>query len=206
MVSYFTFIATLIILAILVIILLLLQRGIIKNREEKIIKLSEKLIDTLRLATTDDLTGIYNRRHIIERLKEETERAIRYCHTIHILFIDVNNFKVANDKYGHDLGDKILKKIAKILRKYDICGRYGGDEFVVILPETEKSQAYIVAERISADVEKMAKELINEINIGVSIGISSYTGNKNSDITVENLLKKADEAMYKLKRAQKAGA
>lgn len=211
MISYFTFILVMVIFLILALILLRVQRmaaeQAIKKYEEDIKFLREQFNAMEEKATIDELTGIHNRRYIIKRLKEEMERAVRYQHPLQILFLDVNNFKAANDTYGHNLGDEILKKIAKILRSYDICGRYGGDEFVVILPETEKSRAYVVAGRIMADVEKLAKQLVPKINMGISAGISSYPGDKKDDISVENLLKEADEAMYKQKRAaQKARA
>ena len=107
---------------------------------------------TQRLAITDGLTGLYNRRHFFVKAQEEYERALRYNHPLSILMIDVDHFKHVNDEHGHQTGDLVLKQVAescrKALRQVDIIGRYGGEELVVLMPETAQDAALQAAERL----------------------------------------------------------
>ena len=106
-----------------------------------------------RLATTDSLTGVWNRRYLEESLHKEKERSERFGHPFSLLILDVDNLKFLNDTYGHLFGDEVIKTIARTIksscRKIDIIGRYGGDEFAVILPETNKEGAIKVSEKSS---------------------------------------------------------
>lgn len=146
---------------------------------------------------TDPLTGLMNRRGLDKRLIEEIARAQRYRHALSILIIDLDDFKRINDQFGHLAGDDVLRDIAKTIdqqiRSIDIAGRFGGEEFLVILPETEKSGAGIVAERIRASVETQG-------DITTSIGLAELG---HGATTAEELIGLADSALYAAKRAGK---
>ena len=142
--------------------------------KDNVIKNLIKEIDTLNAQSTiDALTGLYNVRFFNKVIDEEVERAIRYNYNMSIMFMDLDHFKNVNDIYGHDCGNFILHEIGKllnnssdnisILRKSDIAIRYGGEEFLVICPNTKKEQAYILAERIRKTIEK--KSFFYEKNI-----------------------------------------
>jgi diguanylate cyclase (GGDEF)-like protein len=146
------------------------------------------------LSITDDLTGIYNRRHFYEKLSEMTARAKRYKLPLSLLMFDVDHFKAYNDTHGHLTGNRVLERVGRIvseeIREVDWGFRYGGDEFTVILPETSKKDATIVAERIRKAFEKSKFD-----ETTLSIGVAQYDLENNLDI----LIKHADESMYKAK-------
>lgn len=157
------------------------------------------------LVITDELTGLSNHRHFYERLKEELERAARYHHCCSLLIIDVDDFKRINDTYGHPAGDAALKKIAQAmqaaLRATDLCARYGGDEFMVILPETTKEAARNVAEHLRAAVEGLHFQAAgNEVPLSLSIGTATFPEDA-ADLTA--LIAAADGALYQSKRLGK---
>jgi diguanylate cyclase (GGDEF)-like protein len=143
----------------------------------------------------DELTGLFNRRHFEERLKEEVSRHSRYGDVFSIFMIDLDNFKTYNDVYGHPAGDMLLGQIGKIIkssiRDADQAFRYGGDEFVVILPHTAKDDAYVVAERvreqIAGDMKKKA------FSVTCSIGLASYPAD---GVISGELVTGADTALY----------
>ncbi len=154
------------------------------------------------MAITDDLTKLYSKRHFVIRLQEEVEKARRYDRPLSLLFIDIDHFKEFNDTYGHQLGDKALKHLAGIIkqttRAADISGRYGGEEFVVILPETAKEHALILAERLRKNIEKQSFVARgNEYRITVSIGIGEY---KTKMTSPSQLIKEADKNLYEAKQ------
>ncbi len=159
------------------------------------------LISELRfLADTDGLTGFYNRRKVEEILTKEIERSRRYGNALSLLFIDVDNFKDLNDTYGHQKGDEVLKKIAGVinreLRRTDYVGRFGGEEFLVILPETDADRALKVAERIRRRIE------FEDFGIGpvtVSIGVTQLKGGDD----IDTLFNRVDRAMYLAKEKGK---
>jgi len=146
------------------------------------------------LSITDDLTGIYNRRHFYDKLSEVTLSAQRYKRPVSLLMFDVDHFKSYNDTRGHLAGNRILERVGRIvseeIREVDWGFRYGGDEFTVILPETSKEDARVVAERIRRAFEKCKFD-----ETTLSIGIAQY--DLKSDL--DTLIKTADEAMYKAK-------
>jgi len=155
-----------------------------------------------RLATTDPLTGTLNRRHFFNLAEQEFDRSMRYDRQISIILLDVDHFKETNDKYGHVAGDQILQTIANRfidnLRKMDIFGRYGGDEFVILLPETNLEQARLAAERLHKIVTMEAADTSKGcIPLQISMGVASLT---NSD-DMEKLLIKTDQALYDAKEA-----
>ena len=161
----------------------------------------EQDIDQLkRMAATDELVGISNRRAFIKSLALELERSHRYEVPLSLLMLDVDNFKLFNDTYGHCIGDNVLKTICKVsqlaLRENDIMGRIGGEEFAFILPTTEIDSALIVAERIRIAVETSSIMVNDEkLKITVSIGASQLI--KGDDVSI--FLNRADVAMYKAK-------
>ena len=186
------------------------------------IRLCEKLTS---LAVTDALTNLYNHRYFQEELDLEIARAKRYKSALSLIMLDIDTFKKYNDTYGHLQGDKVLKELAAIIRKnirqIDIPSRYGGEEFIIILPEAGIEEARLVAERIRKKVERMelssfekepavlAKEIAEAVHkskspaerkksppaVTVSLGVAAYR----SGLNKEELISRADQALYKAK-------
>lgn len=155
------------------------------------------------LAITDSLTKVFARRYCLERLEEEIQRARKAGAKFAVLMVDIDRFKEYNDRFGHLVGDAILKHTAKMikesLRQVDLVGRYGGEEFLVILTETDTEQAMLAAERIRIDIEKEQFNIYDELlNITISIGISSFPENSDDSAV---LIDKADLALYRAKEA-----
>ena len=154
------------------------------------------------LSIIDGLTEVYLRRYLMDRLEEEVDRAGRLGLTFSIGMVDVDHFKKCNDKYGHLVGDAVLKRIAsrlkKSVREVDMIARYGGEEFCIVLPETTKELASHVAERLRGSIESnLIKAFEEELKMTVSVGLSTYPEDGS---TVETLIEKADTALYKAKR------
>lgn len=154
-----------------------------------------------RVSIVDHLTGLYNRRELDRRLNEEIGRAARYGHDLQVMFIDLDNFKKVNDICGHDKGDDVLKRVAinlkQLVRRYDILARYGGDEFVVVLPEISGESARNVSEKIIEMIENI--EIGGSINISASIGIRRFQ----PEHPTADLIQGADSAMYIAKKEGK---
>jgi diguanylate cyclase (GGDEF)-like protein len=151
------------------------------------------------MAVTDSLTGLYVRRYLMVKLQEEIHRAERYNKPLSVVMVDLDRFKKINDTYGHDAGDRALKTISqffqKNIRDIDAIGRYGGEEFVMLIPDADKKAAFCLAERLRKELAKVKLEDLPPITI--SLGIATYP----SDGTdIEELIKKADAAMYEAKR------
>lgn len=146
------------------------------------------------LSHTDDLTGLFNLRHLKPALKKEVERHIRYDHPLSVAMIDIDNFKKYNDTNGHEAGNKLLFNLGQMLRhntrNCDILSRYGGEEFVVVLPETTPDEASIVAQRICNSLE-------TNLDITATIGLANLPKDA---MNGEELIKMADKAMYWGKR------
>jgi len=159
----------------------------------------EKIYQT---AITEDLTGLYNQGYLYKRLEEEIIRARRFKHSLSLVFIDLDNLKKINDSFGHLAGDRVLKRVSKIvqgsIRKIDIPVRYGGDEIVIVLPETDASSTLILAERIRKKVEDAFAQ--TDTPVTISIGIATFPEDASQKI---DLLRKADLAMYKAKQKGK---
>ena len=156
-----------------------------------------------RLAQTDGLTQVLNHGAIRDRLEEEFMRAKRYNLDLSCMMIDMDKFKQINDVYGHQRGDAVLRETADLirqnLREVDIVGRYGGDEFLVILPETSSRNARIAAQRLKVIFERLSREPSRGIYSTVSIGIS---GRSSKEIdSVKDLIAQTDEAMYAAKKS-----
>jgi diguanylate cyclase (GGDEF)-like protein/putative nucleotidyltransferase with HDIG domain len=154
-------------------------------------------------ALTDVLTGLPNHRAVVEQLEKELERARRYGRPFSLLFFDADRFKHVNDTYGHGAGDVVLRQIGEraggILRGGDTLGRFGGEEFVLLLPETDAEEARVVAERVRAAIanEPMVLEDANSLNTTVSVGAATYPADGDRE---QELLQQADQAMYMAKR------
>lgn len=158
--------------------------------------------DLERLAITDGLTDVHTRRYVMERFEEERLRARARKTSMAFLMVDIDFFKSYNDKFGHLTGDQLLREIALIIkahiREIDIIGRYGGEEFCVVLPETDRSGAGYVAERIRAAVETaVIKAYDTTAKATVSIGIAVFP--RDGKTTAE-LVDKADQALYRAKK------
>lgn len=160
-----------------------------------------------RLSLTDELTSVSNRRYLEDRLEMELERAARFGQTLSVLFLDIDHFKLLNDREGHAAGDVILKDVAQILRstvrKLDTVARYGGEELVVLLPKTDRAEATIVANKIR---EKVQADMAGRPEVAgqpgatltVSIGVATYPADAADAAT---LLARADQALYAAKNA-----
>lgn len=169
-------------------------------------KLQRKVQKKLEcLSLSDELTKVLNRRGIFRRLREEVDRATREKYLFSVMMLDIDNLKEINDRYGHDAGDKVLcevvRRIRTCCRPYDTMGRYGGDEFLMIVAAEEKGMAYKFAERFQRAVcEKFLNTDNKRINITISIGVSFV---KASKYEPEEIIKKADECLVKAKTAGK---
>lgn len=156
----------------------------------------EKLLE---LSNTDALTGLLNRRSFIEKSSAEFERSIRYNRPLSLMMIDIDFFKTVNDRYGHMVGDTVLQKIAveitMQLRTNDIFCRWGGEEFILLIPESDKNNGQFLSEKIRKSIEETAIELESGefVEITVSIGCTSIREN---DSAVEALIERADNALY----------
>lgn len=154
------------------------------------------------LSETDDMTGLLNKRAYNKLSTREIMKAVRYSHPFTVMMIDADNLKVINDEYGHDLGDKLIRTLADTikhnLRETDILARYGGDEFIVFLPETDAERARDVGERIHDAVGNVKFAVYKKtLPLSVSIGLASYPVDSN---TPEDILERADRALYYSKR------
>ncbi|KAF0249654.1 MAG: FHA/GGDEF domain-containing protein [bacterium] len=153
-------------------------------------------------ATRDPLTGLSNRNHFRNELKKFISLAVRHSRALSIIMLDIDFFKKINDNYGHDVGDNVLKGVAEVLmrhvRNHDVAARFGGEEFVMMLPETSVGGAVVVAERIRTAIETIDFETSGcHHQVTISIGIAEYAGDTTSD--GEDIIKRADEALYRAK-------
>jgi len=153
-----------------------------------------------QLATHDALTGLINRREILRQLQHEMQRYQRYHSPITLFFIDIDYFKHINDKFGHKVGDETLidcaQRMSRLMRKNDIVGRYGGEEFLVILPETTVEKAFELAERLRVNIGSNTEKKLPDYTI--SIGIAQLS---DPQMSIDEFINRADKAMYKAKLA-----
>lgn len=160
------------------------------------------------IAVTDDLTKLFNTRYLDRTLEIEITRSIRHKTSLSLIFMDIDHFKVINDNYGHLIGSKLLVEVGQILisrlRTIDIVARYGGDEFVMVLPQTAPGAALSIAERIRKAVEQhvFLKKEGYSLRMTASFGVASYPESAKSK---EDLLRLADEAMYRVKNQTRNG-
>ncbi len=165
--------------------------------------LNKTLTSVRDLANHDDLTGLYNHRHLFGELSLEIERARRHGQPLCGLMIDVDNFKEINERHGHLAGDVVLRECGEImkhqLRRIDILGRYGGDEFLAILPATSTERAEAVAERLRVAIsEHLFMVLKNPMHLSVSIGL--WELDKTYEVSPEGFIDRADRALFRAKR------
>ena len=164
-----------------------------------------KMLDEItRLATIDSLTSVNNRRSFFELAKKEFSRKSRDRYPLAMIMMDVDHFKQINDQYGHGAGDQLLSKVAKLLmenvRQYDIVGRYGGEEFLILMPSADQNCAQNIAERVCEKIKK--SQLVydkNEIHITVSMGVACVDSN-DEEIDLDKLIMRADKALYAAKK------
>lgn len=160
--------------------------------------------ETQRLATTDALTGLFNRRHFFDLSHAELERAYRYRRQLSVMMIDIDRFKRINDQFGHQTGDKVLqivaRRIASTLREIDISGRYGGEEFVVLLPETGLQEASEAAERLRKCISDTPFDT-DEVSVNITVSIGVVSLDNSEKVEIEKLFDRADHALYTAKQA-----
>lgn len=169
------------------------------RRKDRVRRMTRKLED---LAVTDPLTGLYNLRYFHPQLQREVNRARRYGTPVSLLLIDLDHFKAINDRYGHPVGDGVLQKIAEIFRNFlrtlDIPCRYGGDEFGIILPNTNKRSAQLVADKLVVCMSEInQKEWVIDDPIGMSIGIAEAPSDT---VDATELIHLADRMLYQNKK------
>jgi two-component system cell cycle response regulator len=166
------------------------------------LKLKQTLNDVFKLSITDSLTGLYNRQYFNSYLEKLMASARRHDRQFSILFVDIDRFKAVNDTFGYLVGDSVLKKLAVIfednLRTSDLVARFGGEEFVLLLSDTDIQGARLLAEKLRSDVESFGFEGLDGTNITISIGLSESL---DLDGTVNDIVKRADDALYKAKES-----
>lgn len=164
------------------------------------LQLAQMTMDELALlANTDQLTGLANRRRVIEVAETELRRSVRYGNTFAIILIDIDFFKSVNDRLGHDVGDQALKalgrRISDLLREVDLIGRWGGEEFIVVLPETNYLEALGKAEAVCRHV--FAAPLFDDLSISISCGVTSASPGD----SIPSMLQRSDAALYSAKNS-----
>jgi two-component system cell cycle response regulator len=177
------------------------------RRKHYVDQLRSSFQASLEMAVTDQLTGLYNRRYLASHLTAMFDRAYWTGRPLAVMILDIDHFKRINDSHGHDVGDKVIQEFAermsRSVRGIDLACRYGGEEFLIAMPDTDASFAAVVAERLRHEIAS-AKFVVNgardELDVTTSIGIAS-TENGPEDDTAQKLIKRADEALYEAKQA-----
>jgi diguanylate cyclase (GGDEF)-like protein len=163
-------------------------------------RLREEVADVSRAAIVDPVTGLANRQYLQRRLSAEIQRALRAREPLALMLVDVDNFKAVNDTWGHLEGDRVLRDIAVVLsdhvRMFDVCTRYGGEEFAILMPGAEEPVAIQVAERVRSAVEQAYGQGQSGVHITISAGVALLV----HDDTIESVLGRADEALLVAKR------
>jgi two-component system, cell cycle response regulator len=175
----------------------------LENRTNKLILEETKRTYQEKLANTDPLTGAYNRRYLNEFSYEYLKIVKRENKDLSLLLLDLDDFKIINDTYGHEIGDVVIKELVKIsklsIRESDLIVRFGGDEFIILLPNTNIVNARLVANKILDKIKEYNR--IKKYKFSISIGTSHY---QLEDISIDNLITRADEALYEAKRIGKS--
>ncbi len=181
-------------------------RELTASLEKKVAKRTKELRQRNQeltvMAISDPLTKIYNRRHFFALAEKEYLRAQRYQHPLSLVLIDVDYFKEINDTYGHQIGDEMLVNVAdffqKNIRSADIVGRYGGEEFIILMPEISCQYASLIAERLRKCIAETPQVKTNhEIMLTISLGVSCWDSKE--DLSFDSLLHRADQALYRSK-------
>ncbi len=176
---------------------------------EKVARISDhyqQMMHDLNLAlreasNQDALTGLPNRRPLVEALRDEATRFKRYQRPFSVAMLDIDHFKQINDRYGHEIGDKVLVEVARVLkaavRDQDLCGRWGGEEFLVLMPETPQQAALGVVERIRAAIARLQVRVAEEaVSVTISIGLAEHL----QDDSYSDTINRADAALLIAKR------
>ena len=180
------------------------QVGAIIDRDREYAESIENFLKNIQETTlTDDLTGVYNRRYIRERLEVDVEKSIREHKPMSVIMADIDYFKEINDTYGHIVGDNVLKDFTRIASEYirsngsDWIGRYGGEEFLIVLNDTDEDKAEIIAERIRKNLEETTLEYNgNKFSITCSFGVYGF---RDLDMNTEDIIHRADINLYEAK-------
>ena len=188
---------------------------ILEEDKEKLLILAQQFLIGLRraiffqkvnaLTITDTLTQVYSRRYFLQRFNEELCRSNKNKLCLSFLMLDIDNFKQYNDRYGHLVGDAILRQVSKIIREtvrqIDFIGRYGGEELCIVLAETDREQTKFAAERIRERIAQVVIKVYDEeLRATVSIGVSTFPDNANQ---IQDLIELADQALYSAKATGK---
>jgi diguanylate cyclase (GGDEF)-like protein len=179
------------------------QRMLTLQRENLDLIVRNRLLS--EVSSRDSLTGLYNRWFVVEKIESEMNRALRHGSPMSLLMLDVDHFKRVNDTWGHGAGDQVLQAIGKLLRDscrvYDVPGRYGGEEFCIVLPETKPGSTGVVAERIRSRIEATAMPCGDtSIVVTASIGIAGMDARQSNDpLSPAALIDRADRALYSAK-------
>jgi diguanylate cyclase (GGDEF)-like protein len=164
--------------------------------------LAERLTEVWTLATVDQLTGVHNRQAILAELEKEIDRAARYGHQLSVVMVDIDHFKRLNDSHGHAAGDRMLREIADVLRTnlrtVDVVGRYGGEEFLLVLPETDVDAAASLAEKLRRLVGRHEVVMTDGFQATATLS-AGVAGGFGGHLILENLVRDADNAMYSAK-------
>ena len=187
-----------------------INKDLLVVRINSLLKIKELHDKIDEVSTTDELTGLHNRKYLQERLDAEISRARRYKTPLSCLLFDIDFFKVVNDMYGYEWGDVLLKnlsdKLKSFIRKEDVLTRYGDEEFIVILPNTSEDNAFLFGERFRREIEKMEFIPAGEEErhpITVSGGISTYPCLKNVEEDANTVIRYAEHALYNAKKRGK---
>ena len=176
--------------------------GLESRLSRAINRIAESLADTHDRATIDRLTGVFNRQALLAELFTEVERAARYDRPLCVAFVDIDHFKVVNDSYGHESGDVVLRGVSQVLarnlRASDLVGRYGGEEFMLILTETNVEEGAAIAEKLRLLVERERYDVEGNPSLSVTISIG-IVGGLGQQLRMETLVRDADAAMYTAK-------
>lgn len=173
------------------------------RRHRYAMELRQSVNNTMAMAVTDDLTGLYNRRYFDRHLSVMLGKAQSQGRDMALMILDIDHFKAVNDTYGHDAGDVVLRefsaRLKRNIRGIDLACRFGGEEFVVLMPDTDMAQAELVAERVRQSVAERSFEVdaTRRLSVTVSVGVSLYETEAD---TPESLIKRADVALYRAKR------
>ena len=179
-------------------------------RVKSMLRIKELMYRIRQVSTTDELTGLHNRKYMQERLDQEISRSKRYGLKLSCLLFDLDFFKAVNDIYGYSWGDVLLKSVAEklkqLIRKEDVITRYGDEEFLVLLPNTSEDQAFLFAERFRRDIERMEFIPAGEEErhpITISGGISTYPCMENVEEDANTVIRYAEHALYNAKKRGK---